>query len=92
MKILRILLPALIACVASISNAQPVIYINQVAFDSAAPKIAVIGSDAKLDKGKAFSIINIGSSKVVFTGKLSNAEKIDEWAPGKIYYRADFRQ
>src|SRR5579863_2826430 len=90
MRILRVLLLAVVACVASKSQAEPVIYINQVAFDSKAPKIAVIGSDVKLDKNAVFSIIDATSSKVEFSGKLSSAEQLKEWAPGKIFYQANF--
>jgi glycosyl hydrolase family 9/cellulase-like Ig domain-containing protein len=90
MKTLRILLLAVIACVAPKSNAEPVIYINQVAFNSNAPKIAVISTDSKLDKNAAFTIIDAASAKVEFSGKLNDAEQIADWAPGKVFYQADF--
>jgi hypothetical protein len=72
------------------SHAVPVIYINQVAFDSKAPKIALISTDVALDENTRFSIINTTSLKVEFTGQLSNAQQLSEWAPGKLFYRADF--
>jgi hypothetical protein len=92
MKALRILIYSIIACslVALKGYADPVIYINQVAFDSKAPKIAVISTEAALDKNTRFSIINSSSLKVEFTGQVSNAQQLDEWAPGKLFYRADF--
>jgi hypothetical protein len=92
MKALRILIYSIIACglVALKGYAAPVIYINQVAFDSKAPKIAVISADAALDKNTQFSIINSSSLKIEFTGQISNAQQLNEWAPGKLFYRADF--
>jgi hypothetical protein len=90
MKTLRILLLIATACIASKSMAEPIIYINQVAFDSNTPKIAVIGSDVKFDQNAIFTIINASSSKVEFTGKLTGPKKIEDWAPGKVFYQANF--
>jgi hypothetical protein len=90
MKILRTFLLTVIVCTAAKSNAQPVIYINQVAFDSKAPKIAVISTDVKFAKNAVFTILDVASSKVEFSGKLSNAEQLKEWAPGKLFYQANF--
>jgi len=77
-------------CTALKIEAQPVIYINQVAFDSNAPKIAVIGTDVKFGKNAAFTIIDAASSKVEYNGELSEAEQITNWAPGKVFYQANF--
>ncbi len=69
---------------------DPVIYINQVAFDQHAPKNALIGDD-KLYTGKiTFSIVNKSTNKTVFTGTLGPMQQIREWAPGKYFYNADF--
>ncbi|MDB4904127.1 MAG: hypothetical protein JWQ63_3408 [Mucilaginibacter sp.] len=70
--------------------AQPVIYINQVGFDSKGPKTAVIGANHKLSGKTEFYLINTINNKKEFTGDLGNSQSIDEWTPGKIYYRADF--
>jgi len=90
MKTLRILLLIVVVCTALKSNAEPVIYINQVAFDSNAPKIAVIGVDVKFDRNAVFTIVDAASSIVEFSGKLSDAQELKDWAPGKIFYRANF--
>jgi len=79
-------------CTTSKGKAEPAIYINQVAFDSKAPKIAVISADVKLNKNTIFTIINAASSKVEFSGKLNDAEQLKEWAPGKVFYQANFSQ
>ena len=70
--------------------AQPVIYINQVAFNTGAPKNALIGDD-KLYNGKViFTIVSKGTHRTVYSGLLSNAKQITEWMPGKYFYTADF--
>src|SRR5476651_1944150 len=48
MKCLKSLITSLLLMLSLPVFAQPVIYINQVGFDSRGPKIAVIGSDASL--------------------------------------------
>jgi hypothetical protein len=70
--------------------AQPVIYVNQVGFDSKGPKTAVISVDHKLSGKTEFHLINTLNNKTEFTGNLNNPQSIDEWTPGKIYYKADF--
>jgi hypothetical protein len=70
--------------------AQPTIYANQVGFDTKGPKIAVIGVDHELSGNTSFSLINTENNKTAFTGTLSKPQTIDEWTPGKTYYRADF--
>jgi hypothetical protein len=76
--------------VPAISNAQPVIYINQVAFNTDAPKIALIGDDQQYKGLVKFTIVNVINLKVVFTGQLGSKQEINEWAPGKYFYKADF--
>ncbi|WP_448702633.1 glycoside hydrolase family 9 protein [Mucilaginibacter sp. AW1-3] len=69
--------------------AEPVIYINQVGFDSHSPKIAVVSLEPG-EHASQFNVVNTQTNKVEFTGKLGAAQKIEEWAPGKVFYRADF--
>ena len=69
---------------------QPVIYANQIGFDAAGPKIAVVGVDHKLPANSIFNILRVENNKSEFIGKLGAPQAIDDWAPGKIYYRADF--
>jgi len=79
----------LILC-AAYAQAQPVIYCNQVGFDAAWPKMAVIGVDHPMPDKAAFELVNTNTGKQEFTGTLAAAQTIDEWTPGKTYYRADF--
>jgi hypothetical protein len=70
--------------------ADPVIYINQIAFDEHAPKTALVGDD-KLYTGKVtFTIVNKTTHQAVFKGILGPKQQINEWAPGKYFYNADF--
>lgn len=69
--------------------AKPVIYVNQIAFDSNAPKTAVIQLDAKAAGKVAFNLID-AAGKIAFTGILGAPQVITEWRPGKVFYKADF--
>jgi hypothetical protein len=73
-----------------VALADPVIYINQVAFDANGPKIAIIRADEKMKGETVFHIIRQSDAKIVFTGSLGTAMTIDEWTPGSFYYRATF--
>ncbi len=76
----------------SIGFAQPVIYANQVGFDARWAKIAVIGVDQPLSINTTFSVLRTDNNQVEFTGGLGPAHTLDEWTPGKIYYRANFSE
>jgi len=69
---------------------QPVIYANQIGFDSGGPKIAVVSVEHQLPANSVFNILRIENNESEFTGKLGVPQTIDDWAPGKIFYRADF--
>ncbi|MGF7230336.1 glycoside hydrolase family 9 protein [Arachidicoccus sp.] len=69
--------------------AQPIIYVNQVAYDVMAVKKAVISSDFPLDNNTQFSVID-SLGKVVFIAKLSSPQQIKEWMPNATFYDADF--
>jgi hypothetical protein len=70
--------------------AQPIIYANQIGFDSNGPKIAVVSTDHPLTRKTVFRLINTATNKAEFTGVLGGPQNIDEWTPGKSYYQADF--
>jgi len=71
-------------------KAQPVIYANQVGFDANRPKIAVVRFDQPLTRKTIFNIVNTATKKSEFAAVLSGPQTIDEWAPGKSFYQADF--
>lgn len=90
MKILRSVLAIVSILLSLHASASPEIFVNQVAFDSSAPKIAVVGLDEKLFRKSVFKLINTATNQTVFTGVLSGPMQIDDWTPGKFYYYADF--
>jgi type 1 glutamine amidotransferase len=67
-----------------------IIYSNQVGLDSRGAKIAVAGTDELLAKNTPFEVIDLGSGETAFTGTLSGPEQIEQWAPGKFFYKADY--
>ncbi len=91
MKPFRLILCLFAALFVSLSVlAEPVIYINQIGFDSRGPKIAVIGSDTPLPVKTAFSLINTATGKTEFNGTLGTQQKVTDWYPDKVFYEADF--
>jgi len=81
----------ILLCLLSFAGfAQVTIYANQVGFDTKGPKIAVIGVDHEFTGKTTFNLVNTENNKTEFTSALSKSESIDEWTPGKTYYRADF--
>jgi hypothetical protein len=72
------------------SYADPVIYVNQVAFNSDAPKIAVLQTDRVIHQPIRFNVINAADLKEVFTGWTGTKQEIQEWAPGKTFYQLNF--
>jgi len=67
------------------------IYVNQVGFDRRSPKTAIVGVEAPLPAGTTFTLIDTAhGGAAVFTGTLGPGEAIEEWAPGRVFYRADF--
>ncbi|HEX9511494.1 MAG TPA: glycoside hydrolase family 9 protein [Puia sp.] len=68
---------------------SPVVFINQVGFDSRGPKVAVLQSNASFEKN-LFMLTNTQSGDTVYAGVIRHPQKIEEWAPGKIFYQLDF--
>jgi len=89
MKVIKTGLAIILVMLTTYCFAEPVIYINQVGFDTRDHKIAVIGLDAA-DRVSEFQVINTKTNKVEFTGHLGKPQKIEEWIPGKLFCRADF--
>ena len=72
-----------------VATAAPAIFVNQIAHDARGPKIAVIQADAPLPATATASLID-ATSVVRAQSPLGPAQSIDEWVPGKSFYRADF--
>lgn len=80
----------LILCVSLSVYSTPVIYINQVGFNSNQSKIAVIGTDVPFTGTLSFNILAVGKKQPVFSGTAGAAMQVEEWMTGKYFYRADF--
>jgi hypothetical protein len=80
----------IILSISFVTYSKPVIYVNQIGFDSKSPKIAIIGVDHNLDAKTTFNIIDIKSGKIIFTSAIGKAESVEEWKLGQLFYRADF--
>ena len=71
-------------------TAAPAIFVNQVAYDLRGPKLALIQTDGALSSAATASVIDDATSAAQMTVRLTDAGKVDDWTPGKRYYRADF--
>jgi len=72
-----------------VAGDSPIIYINQVGFDSRGPKVALLQTNTFWEKG-IFTLIHVPSGQRVYSGEVRSPQKIEEWAPGKLFYRLDF--
>jgi len=90
MKYLKFIISAAALALSLSVFAQPVIYINQIGFDTRGPKIAVVGSASPLPAKTMFSIVDAASGKVEFTAALGAQQKVEDWYKDKIFYQADF--
>jgi hypothetical protein len=73
------------------AHSNIIIHVNQVGFDMQGAKTAVISADpGELEGVKAFELISPATTRKEFSGAVSAAMKIEEWFPGKVYYRIDF--
>lgn len=81
-----------VACGVAIAatSAAPAIFVNQVAYDLRGPKVALIQVDAALSSSATATVIDDATSVVQMTVPLTNAGTVDDWTPGKFYYKADF--
>lgn len=70
--------------------AQHKVHVNQVGWDVQSPKTAVVQTTMRYADTVSFFIRSEVEQKIVFSGKLSKALQVAEWAPGVYYYQADF--
>jgi hypothetical protein len=86
---MRYILSYFMLLLSCICKASPIIYVNQVAFDSRGAKMAVVSSDAKLMGSTIFTLTD-QEGKITFTGTLKGPLQITQWAKGTFFYQADF--
>jgi hypothetical protein len=90
MKYSKAVLFGLLLILSASVLAKPVIYINQIGFDSRGPKIAVIRSDSPLPAKTIFSVVDVISGKTAFSAAIGSQQKVEDWYKDKIFYQADF--
>lgn len=79
-----IVLPAIGFC-------QATIHINQVGFNSSDTKIAIISANQPIPgTGVPFTVVNTANRAIEFKGLLSSSSQVNDWFPGKYFYKADF--
>jgi len=67
-----------------------VIHVNQVAYDKAAPKSAVLESSKQIPVSTRFLVRDAQTSETVFEGRLPRGKECKEWFPERYFYRMDF--
>ena len=67
-----------------------VMHVNQVAYDLAAPKFAILETSRRWPEPSRFRVQNTLTLGTVFEGTLAGDQECAEWFPGKFFYRADF--
>jgi hypothetical protein len=72
------------------ADSNMVIHVNQVAYDSTAPKFAVLETAGPLETVGHFQVRDAQTSAIVFQGDLSSGQDCTDWFPGKYFYRMDF--
>ncbi len=71
-------------------QAQPVIHVNQIAFDLLGPKQAIVSFEGDFSGVKKFTLINASNQKISFSSTLKTNGSVEEWFPGRQFYTADF--
>ena len=74
--------------VASVASAQMRVLVDQVGYETAAPKIALI-STAEPGHPTQFTLVDDQTGKVVFSGRPETAGKVFRWGD-RVYWKADF--
>src|SRR6266850_2221979 len=67
-----------------------VIHLNQVAYDLAAPKFAVLETSKQIPASNRFLVKDAQTLETVFEGALPRDQECNEWFPGRYFYRLDF--
>ncbi len=72
----------------SLASAQMRVLVDQVGYETAASKVALISS-GEADHPAQFTLVDDKTGKVVFTGKPQPAGKVFRWGD-RVYWKADF--
>lgn len=72
------------------SVAPIIIHVNQVAYDSAAPKFAIVETAERFAQRADYRLVKEQGTGPALERTLVHAEELAEWFPGRYFYRADF--
>ncbi|MDB5149627.1 MAG: glycosyl transferase [Mucilaginibacter sp.] len=72
-------------------RAEPVFYMNQVAYDARGAKAIVVRSDTKFVHGILFALQN-SKGNAVYIAQLKGPLKVGEWDNDGYFYQADFSE
>jgi hypothetical protein len=75
----------------SLCKAEPVFYMNQVAYDARGAKTIVVRSDTKFVHGILFALQN-AKGNAVYIAQLKGPLKVEEWDKDGYFYQADFSE
>jgi hypothetical protein len=78
------------AFAASLASAQVRVLVDQVGYDTASPKVALIAG-AKSDHPGEFTLVDDAAGKVVFSGTPEPAGAVNHWSD-RAYWKADFSE
>ena len=67
-----------------------VIHVNQVAYDSAAPKFAIVETAERFAQRADYRLVKEQGTGPAFERTLVGGGELAEWFPGRYFYRADF--
>ena len=84
----HILAMAACAATAAVGFAQVHVLVDQVGYETTAPKVALI-SGAKGDPPTQFTLVDDATGKVVFSGRPEPAGHVDRWGD-QNYWKAEF--
>jgi hypothetical protein len=84
----RFLVLSACAAVAVMAPAQVRVLVDQVGYETTAPKVALISGNEG-DPPTQFMLVNDATDKVVFSGTLEAAGHVDRWGD-RTYWKADF--
>lgn len=87
---MRLVFTLSFVCLSAFVFSQPKILVNQVGFDAALPKTAVIVTREKSVANLKFDIVDVSSGKVVFSGPVNRPVSVPDWNMGDIFYAIDF--
>jgi hypothetical protein len=88
---MRLMAVCAMGLLAPASRAQMHVLVDQVGYETGAPKLALVAGTVQ-DHPRQFALIDAGTGRTVMSGSLRPAGKVDQWsgAWGNTFWVADF--